>query len=55
MMCSIDEETMFIELFLNAHNCDVQDLFPSFYEVGAHTFGDNEIESKIVLARMLMI
>lgn len=55
MMCSIDEETMFIELFLNAHNCDVQDIFPSFYEVGAHTFGDNEIESKIVLARMLMI
>jgi hypothetical protein len=55
MLCSIDEETMFIELFLNYRNCDVQSLFPSFYSDGAYTFDDNEIESKIVLARMLMI
>lgn len=55
MLCSLDEETMFIELFLNYRNCDVQSLFPSFYSDGAYTFDDNEIASKIVLARMLMI
>lgn len=55
MLCSVDEETMFIELFLNDHNRDVHDLFPSFYQEGAHTFVDNEIESNIAIARMLMI
>jgi hypothetical protein len=55
MLCSIDEETMFIELFLNAHNCDVRDLFPAFYQEGAYTFDMNEIKSNIAVARMLII
>lgn len=55
MLCSLDEETMFIELFLNEHNCDIHDIFPSFYESGVHTFADNEFESNTTLARMLLI
>jgi hypothetical protein len=55
MLCSVDEEMMFVELFLNASNCDVQDLFPSFYEEGAYTFDMNEIESNMTIARMLIV
>jgi hypothetical protein len=55
MLCSIDEETMFIELFLNYRNCDVQSLFPSFYSDGAYTFDLAEIKSNLTIARMLII
>lgn len=55
MLCTVDEETMFIELFLNARNRDVQDLFPSFYVEGAYTFDMNEIESNMTIARMLIV
>lgn len=55
MLCSVDEEIMFIELFLNSSNCDVQDLFQSFYVEGAYTFDMNEIESNMTIARMLIV
>jgi hypothetical protein len=55
MLCSVDEEMMFIELFLNSSNCDVQDLFQSFYVEGAYTFDMNEIESNMTIARMLVV
>ena len=55
MLCPVEQETMFIELFLNDHNFDVQNLFPEFYQKGANTFDINELEAKITLARMLII
>jgi hypothetical protein len=55
MLCSVDEEMMFIELCLNYRNFDVQELFPSFYQEGAYTFDMNEIESNMTIARMLIV
>jgi hypothetical protein len=54
MFCSVDEESMFISLFLNDRS-DLQELFPSFYVEGAYTFDKNEIESNMTIARMLLI
>lgn len=54
MLCSVDEESMFISLFLN-NRSDLKELFPSFYVDGAYTFDANEIESNMTIARMLLI
>lgn len=55
MLCSVDDETLFLELFLNDNNSELKELFPSFFQYGVHVFEDAEIESNSTLARMLLI
>lgn len=55
MLCSLDHETLFLELFMNDNNLDLKELFPAFFEYGPHVFNADEIEANSTLARMLLI
>lgn len=55
MLCSVDNETLFLELFLNDKNSELKELFPSFFEHGPHVFNVNELEANSTLARMLLV
>lgn len=55
MLCSVENETLFLELFMNDNNHDLRELFPAFFQDGVHVFGKNEIEINSSLARMLLI
>lgn len=54
MLCSIDDESLFLELFLTAHCSNVAELFPEFYLEGVHDFTDYDIESNKTLLRMML-
>lgn len=55
MLCSVDHETLFLELFFNYDNSELKEIFPAFFEYGTHVFSVNEIEANSTLARMLLV
>lgn len=55
MLCPIENEILFLELFFNYDNNELKELFPAFFEHGPHVFKVNEIDANSTLARMLLI
>lgn len=55
MLCSVDRETLFLELFFNHDKSEIKEIFPAFFEYGPHVFNINELEANSTLARMLLV